>query len=172
MIHSVWTSVFWPYFQFVVFVIALVWLARKPIHSFLESKRMEFRTKLSEAHEALVLAERKIKQYEAQLDSLTQQVQTIQDQYKQNTEIEQKRILDDANAMAEALINDAKRAAMELISKTQNELKQEMMTLVLKEFENKLSSERLAQLENNLRQEAIHSIPQALNTQSSHSSSV
>ncbi len=172
MIHSFWTSVFWPYFQFVVFILALVYLARKPIHGFLSSKRDEFRTKLSEAHEALTLAERKIQQYEAQISTLTQHIENIDKQYKQTTEIEQKRILDEANLASEAILADAKRTSLELISQTQSELKSEMYKLVLKEFEKQLTPERLTALEVHMRKDVVESIPQALAQQESQSSSL
>lgn len=164
MIHSFWTGVFWPYFQFAIFVVAIIYFAKKPIQSFLDSKRDDFRTKLSEAHESLILAERKIKQYEEQLASLTQHIENIEKQYKENTELEQKRILDEANANAESVLNDAKRAAHELIAQTQQGLKSEMFEIVLKEFEKQLSPERLSDIENQFRQNLIHSIPQALNS--------
>jgi len=164
MIQSFWTSVFWPYFQFAVFLAVIVYFAKKPMHKYLEAKRDDFRTKLSEAHEALTLAERKINQYESQIKQLEEQVKNIEKQYLQSTELEQKKILAEAEASADSILNDAKRTASELIAQTQRELKQEMYSAVLQEFNNKLTPERLAALEPRLKDEAISSIPKTLNT--------
>lgn len=161
MITSFWYSVFWPYFQFVVFVAFIIYFARKPINKSLESKRDEFRTKLSEAHEALTLAQRKIKKYEAQLESLTKDVEDIKKQHLQEATFEKEKILQEANSGAESILADAKRAAQELIMQSQQELKAEMFELALAEFKKQLTNERLSKIETTFQKEVAASIPAA-----------
>lgn len=162
MTASFWYGIFWPYFQFIVFIIFLIYFARKPVISFLESRRDEFRTRLSEAQQALSLAEQKVKEYESLLGSLTKDIDAIKERYLKEAAFEKEKILKEANASAESLISDAKRAANELVVQSQKDLKEEIYRLALVEFKNQLTPDRITQINNKLKNELISSIPHSI----------
>lgn len=162
MTASFWYGIFWPYFQFVIFIAFLIYFARKPVTSFLESKRDDFRTRLSEAQQALSVAEQKVQKYEALLNTLTNDVETIKERYLKEATLEKEKILNEANAAAESLVNDARRSANELILQSQKDLKEEIYRLALTEFKKQLTPERIKTIDKQLKNELIQSIPHSL----------
>lgn len=162
MTASFWYGIFWPYFQFVVFIVLLIYFARKPVESFLESRRDDFRTRLSEAQQALSIAEQKVKKYEALMASLTKDIAEVKDRCLKEADIEKEKILKEANAAAESLINDARRAANELIFQSQNDLKNEIYKLALSEFQKQLTATRIQHIDHKLQDELIKSISHSL----------
>ena len=93
---SFWYGVFWPYFQFVFFVAALIFFAKKPITAMLDKKRNDLRSSLSEAKESALLADRKIKEYEAKIASLEKEVSELKEQNLFDAKIERDKIMIDA----------------------------------------------------------------------------
>lgn len=155
---SFWYSVFWPYFQFVVYIAAIVYFARKPIANMLDKNRNDLRAKLSEAKEATVLAERKVKEYEAKIASLEVEIAKLKEQSLFDAKIERDKILTDAAKLSETILKDAERAARELITKSKEEITQELFNLALSEVENSLTSDQLQTLDAKLKSETIEGI--------------
>ena len=155
---SFWYSVFWPYFQFVVYIAAIIYFARKPIANMLDKNRNDLRSKLSEAKEATVLAERKVKEYEAKIASLEVEIAKLKEQSLFDAKIERDKILTDAAKLSETILKDAERAARELITKSKEKIRQELFNLALSEVENSLTSEQLQTLDAKLKSETIEGI--------------
>ncbi|WP_186646375.1 ATP synthase F0 subunit B [Fluviispira vulneris] len=151
-------GVFWPYFQFGVFVFALVYFAKKPITAMLEKRRDDFKAKLSEAKEAALLAERKIKEYESKIASLQNEINELKERNLFDAKIEREKILAEAAKVSEAILRDAERAAKELIHRSQEEIRQELFILALEEVEKRLSPEKLLSLDSKLKSETIEGI--------------
>ncbi|MBX9837151.1 MAG: ATP synthase F0 subunit B [Silvanigrellaceae bacterium] len=155
---SFWYSVFWPYFQFVIYIGALVLFARKPIAAMLDKNRNELRARLSEAKEASILAERKVKEYEAQIASLEKEIAELKDQSLFDAKIERDKIMSDAAKVSESILKDAERAAKELITRSKEEIRQELFNLALHEVEKSLTPEQLHTLDSKLKSETIDGI--------------
>ncbi|WP_397600770.1 hypothetical protein [Silvanigrella sp.] len=155
---SFWYSVFWSYFQFVIYIGALVLFARKPIAAMLDKNRNELRARLSEAKEASILAERKVKEYEAQIASLEKEIAELKDQSLFDAKIERDKIMSDAAKVSESILKDAERAAKELITRSKEEIRQELFNLALHEVEKSLTPEQLHTLDSKLKSETIDGI--------------
>jgi F0F1-type ATP synthase membrane subunit b/b' len=155
---SFWYSVFWPYFQFFLFLIALVFFAKKPILSLLEKNRSELRTRLSEAREAAVLAERKVKEYESKVAALENEVNELKERSLFDAKIERDKIMSEAVKLSESILKDAERSAKELIMRSKEELRQELFNLALNEVEKSLTPDDLHKLDLKLKLETIDGI--------------
>lgn len=155
---SFWYGVFWPYFQFVIYIAALVFFARKPILAMLDKNRNELRSKLSEAKEATVLAERKVKEYEFQIASLEKEIAGLKEQSLFDAKIERDKIMSDAAKVSESILKDAERAAKELIARSKEEIRQELFNLALQEVEKSFTPEQLYTLDSKLKSETIDGI--------------
>lgn len=155
---SFWYGVFWPYFQFVIYLAAIIFFAKKPIANMLDKNRTELRAKLSEAKEASLLAERKVKEYEAQIASLEEEISKLKEQSLFDAKIEREKILNDATKLSESILKDAQRAANEMITRTKEEIKHELFSLALNEVEKSLTAEQLHSLDAKLKSETIEGI--------------
>lgn len=158
LVPSFWYSIFWPYFQFVVYVSALVYFAKKPVTALLEKRRDDFRAKLSEAHEAVYLANKKVNEYEAKVASLEEELTALKKRNLEEARLERERILEEANRASALILKDAERTAVELIHSGKEEIKRELFFLALIEVEKRLTGENLTMLDKKLKQEAIDNI--------------
>jgi F0F1-type ATP synthase membrane subunit b/b' len=155
LVASFWYSIFWPYFQFIFFLGAMYFIAKKPIKSLLGKKRDELRTKLSEAHAAKILAERKVKEYESKIASLKSEIEELKKQNVFDAKLESERILLDAQRTAASMLSDAERATTELIFQTKQEIKHEIYKLALEDFKKDLTPETLNHLNASFKNEML-----------------
>jgi F0F1-type ATP synthase membrane subunit b/b' len=155
---SFWYSIFWPYFQFVIFIFALIFFAKKPITNILNKNRNDLKIRLSEAKEAALIADRKIKEYEGKIASLEREVSELKEQSLFDAKIERNKIMSDAAKISESILKDAERAAKELITRSKEEIRQELFNLALNEVEKSLTPENLFALDMKLKSETIDGI--------------
>lgn len=153
--ESFWYGIFWPYFQLAVFVGAITYFARKPVQTFLGKKRDELRSKLAEAHQAVVLAERKVKSYEDKLRSLQVEVEDLKTQNLLDAKIESEKILADAKKLSQVILADAERMAHDAVAQARDEVRQELLTVALERFEKGLTQDNVVILHERLKKQAL-----------------
>ncbi len=158
IIPSFWYSIFWPYFQFLIFIVVIVYFSRKPLQALLEKRREDFRSKLSEAHEAVNLANKKVKEYEAKVSSLEDELTALKKRSFEDSKLETERIILDAQKASAILLKDAERTAAELINSSKEEIKKELFQLAIQEVENKLTPDKLLILDIKFKQETLENI--------------
>ncbi|MES2613852.1 MAG: hypothetical protein V4591_00385 [Bdellovibrionota bacterium] len=158
LVPSFWYSIFWPYFQFAVFIIAAVYFGKKPIKAMLEKRRDDFRAKLSEAHEAVYLAAKRVKEYEAKVASLEDELRALKERNLEDARLERERIIAEANKASVIILKDAERTAVELINSSREEIKRELFLLAIIEVEKRMTQEKLAILDEKFKQEALENI--------------
>ncbi|MCA2961846.1 MAG: hypothetical protein IOD12_16470 [Silvanigrellales bacterium] len=155
---DVWYSIFWPYFQFLCFVAALTFFGRKVMAGILESRRDVLRTKLSEAKQAVTLAERKAQEYEARMENLQKEVASLIAQRVEDGVRERNKIVADAQAVAATLVRDAERAAKELVTKAREELRKDLVSMAVDAVDARLSGEKAKALDVRLKNEALQGV--------------
>ena len=152
---ELWSGIIWPYFQFACFVAGLVFLGRKAVHATLQSRRDVLRTKLSEAKQAVTLAQRKTTEFEGKISSLQKEIEGLRAQYVSDGVRERTKIISDAQSHAAQMIRDAERAANELVIRSKEELRRELLEKAVATVESRLTPERLAKLDQKLKIEAL-----------------
>lgn len=151
-------GILWPYFQFIVFVAILVFFARKAVANMLGGKREELRTRLSEAREARVLAERKVSEYEAKLKNLQTELEVIRKEFAADGVKQRDKLIADARATAAQIVRDSERVGQQLIHEARYELRKEVFDQVLGVLNERLKGETLAQADSVLKGSAIANI--------------
>ncbi len=93
--------------NFAILAAGYYWLGRKPIAHGLQSRRETIAREIEEAQRMRKEAEARAKQYQAQLDNLTQEMTTARDSLLRAGEAERERLVREAEAKAERLQRDA-----------------------------------------------------------------
>lgn len=161
-------GILWPYFQFLVFATALTLLARKAISKMLEERRDGLRTKLSEAREAMTLAQRKSEEYEAKLKNLEAELAALRKDYAEEGVRQRDKLIADAEQSASQLLRDTERLANQLVAETKASLRKEIFEQVVATLDQKLKGETLLAVDASLRQSALRGLQQSVTLSQSH----
>jgi F0F1-type ATP synthase membrane subunit b/b' len=161
-------GILWPYFQFIVFAAALTFLARKAISKMLDDRRDALRTKLSEAREAMTIAQRKSDEYEAKLKNLQTEIDAIRKEYADDGVRQRDKLIHEAKQAADQLLRDAERVGQQLISEGKEQLRQEIFDQVVATLDSKLNGDVLNKVDSSLRQNAIKGLQNAARASESH----
>jgi F-type H+-transporting ATPase subunit b len=136
------TEVIW---QIVAFAFLLFFLARmlkKPLGSFLVKRKEEIRTSLDQASRKRSEAQRLLEEWEKKLESLSREIQGLQETIRQEGEEERKRIVERAQEEGDRVRKQAQIIAEQEVKKAQAALKKEMVDLSL-ELAEKLLKEAI-----------------------------
>jgi F0F1-type ATP synthase membrane subunit b/b' len=153
-----WYGIFWPYFQYFCFIAALVFLGKKTVNGVLESRRDVLRTKLSEAKQAITIAQKRADEFQARMNNLQAEVDTLRTQYVEDGVKERNRIVQEAQSLAAHLVRDAERAAQELVTRASEELKKDLVRQAIATVESRLSGDSAKALHETLRRESLAGI--------------
>jgi F-type H+-transporting ATPase subunit b len=148
-------GIVWPMFQFLCFAAAVVFFGRKTMSSVLEKRRDSLRTQLSEAKQAVTLAERKASEYETKFVQLQKEVDGLRSQYVQDGIRERNKLVAEAQLAAANLLRDAQRSSNEMVAKAREQLKKDLVQTALNEVLTRLNVEKLAVIDSNLKKEAL-----------------
>lgn len=161
-------GILWPYFQFIVFAAALTFFAGKAIGRMLEGRRDALRTKLSEAREAMVLAQRKAEAYEAKLKNLQSELETIRREFADDGVKQRDKLIHDAKQTAAQIIRDSERIGQQLIVESRADLRREIFEQVMVVLDQKLKGETLLKVDSALRNGAIETLKTSAQQSKSH----
>jgi len=161
-------GILWPYFQFIVFAAALTFLARKAITKMLDDRRDALRTKLSEAREAMTLAQRKSDEYEAKLKNLQSEIEALRSEYASDGVRQRDKLIHDAKETAAQILRDAERVGRQLISEGKEQLRKEIFEQVVANIDSRLKGDTLAQIDGSLRRSALTSLNNTKNISASN----
>jgi F-type H+-transporting ATPase subunit b len=151
-------GILWPYFQFIVFVAILTFFARKAIAKMLADKRENLRTKLSEAKEARILAERRVAEYESKLKNLQSELEALRKEFASDGVRQRDKLIAEARAASDQILRDSERIGHQLIHEARTELKKDVFEQVLNVLNQKLSNETLGRVDAALKGSAIASL--------------
>jgi len=127
--------------DFIVLLSILIWLTRKPLKSFLSSRRARIVTDMEEAQKMRAEAEAKLKEYEARLAHIEEEIQDILAKAREAGEEERKRILVNATHAAEQIRADAKARLEQEGRKLAVTLREKMVSLALEEAQTELQGQ-------------------------------
>lgn len=161
-------GILWPYFQFIVFAAALTFLAKKGISKMLDDRRDALRTKLSEAREAMTIAQRKSDEYETKLKNLQSEIDAIRKEYADDGVRQRDKLISEAKQAADQLLRDAERVGQQLIAEGKEQLRQEIFEQVVATLDSKLNGDVLNKIDSSLRQSALKGLQSAARVSDSH----
>lgn len=155
---DVMEGIVWPYFQFIIFASIVVYFGKKVVHGILESRRDDLRVKLTESKQALVLAQNKASEFETKLKGLQKEVDEMRLQYMQDGERERQKIINEAQTLATQLNKDAERTAREMVARSKEELRRELIDMAAAAVEKRLTPDVTKSLDKKLNAEAVSGI--------------
>ena len=119
--------------NFVLLVVGLVYVLRKPIGEALTGRHDGVKKAVDEAEELRRKVERMVKEYEAKLANLDTEMAQILAEAKAAGEKERQEILARAQRMADKIREDAARRAKKEMDKMRNELEQDLVAQAIQE---------------------------------------
>ena len=97
-------------FDFLAYCFIIYVLAKKPMTSFLQKRRSDAESEISEATALKAEATERLERYESKLANLESETAELEEQFRLDGQREHDRILEEADAQAEKLRNDAAMA--------------------------------------------------------------
>ncbi len=125
------TSLLYQVGNFILLVVVLFLIARKPVKAYFVGRRDQIKTDLEEAADLLGSAESRQAEIQTKLADLEAQLDEIRATSKQRAEEEGQRILEKAREAAERIQSDAVEAADQELLRAKRELREEAAGLAV-----------------------------------------
>lgn len=135
-VHNAWTSNdTWKVLNFGILLVALVFLAKKPVAEFFSSRAKGIEEEIAELEQKKADAEKKLAEYQAKFKNLDQESKQIVADYIKQGEEAKTRILAEAEAQAEKLEDMAKRNIQQEFKAAKAALQQEIVEKAMEKAE-------------------------------------
>jgi F-type H+-transporting ATPase subunit b len=127
--------------DFIIFVAVIVWLVRKPLASFVDTRHKRIIADMEEAQSLRREAEEKLQDYESRLANLEEEIAQILSDARTAGEEERKRILSEAAKTAERIRSDAVERLEQERRKLEHELQIKVVELAVNTAEGLIKSQ-------------------------------
>lgn len=124
-------SLFWQTANVVLLLAVLIYFARKPVLSFLATRRDTIEKNLESAAQLLSESERRLAEWNEKAARLDQQVSAIRDATRRAAEAERDRILADARATADRIRQSASAVAERELAQAREALRRDAADLAV-----------------------------------------
>lgn len=121
----------WRSFNFVLLLVVLVVLLRKPLRQFFEDRRSGIRKDIDEAAALRRQAEERYSKWQRRLGDLERELAEIRSSARERAEAEREHLLADARAAAERIRRDAATAVDQELRRAQSQLRDEASALAV-----------------------------------------
>ena len=139
--HGGWTPIDnYRVMNFAVLAIALFFLLRKPVTEFLNNRILGIRQQLNDLEEQKTAAEKKVAEYNEKLAALNQEAEKIIGDYRKQGEMARARILQEAEASAAKLEEQARRNIEYEFAQARRKLETEIFEKAMAKAESKLKN--------------------------------
>ena len=129
------------FFNLMVVVGVLVWVARKPLANFFVTRTQTIRERLAEAQAARKEAEAKLAEIESRMSRLDEELAGIKEQAEREAQEEYSRVLSAAERDAEKIIERARQEIEGMTRAAHNELKAHAADLSIRLAEDRIRQE-------------------------------
>ncbi len=131
-------NVIWQIIAFVLLVIFLVKVLKKPMMTFLVKRKEEVKNSLDQAKKKEMEAQRLLGEWEKKIESLSQEITALHQAIQREGEMERQRIVARAQEEGERIRKQAQVIAEQEVKKARASLKKEMVELSIEWAENLL----------------------------------
>jgi F-type H+-transporting ATPase subunit b len=144
--------------NFVVLAAVLIYLLRKPASQFLSDRIKGIQEQLEELESKKEAAEQKLAEYNERLNKLSSEAEAIIEQYRKQGETARDRILQEAEAAAEKLEEQARRTIAHEFEQAKKELETEVLEKAIAKAEDKLKQSMTAEDQSKLIDEYVDEV--------------
>ncbi len=131
-------NVIWQIIAFVLLVIFLVKVLKKPMMTFLVKRKEEVKNSLDQAKKKEMEAQRLLGEWEKKIESMSQEITALHQAIQREGEMERQRIVARAQEEGERIRKQAQVIAEQEVKKARASLKKEMVELSIEWAENLL----------------------------------
>ncbi len=124
-------EVFWQLISFILLVLLLVYALKKPIRTLLIKRREEVKTSLEQAAQKEGVGKQNFQEWEAKINSLSQQIQELHQSISREGQTERHKIVERAKEEGERIQKQAQIVADQEIKRARFALKKEMADLAV-----------------------------------------
>jgi len=132
----------WRIINSLVLIVVLWYLLKKPIATFFKERKAQIAKDLEDAKLQREKAERTLKDYEAKMAGMEQEIERLKAELKKSAAAEGEKVVANADRMAAAMVESAKLAAEQEVRKAKAELQAESVDLAV-EMAEALISEKI-----------------------------
>lgn len=154
------SGVIFPYINLIIYIAVAIFLFRKPLANMAKKRRDDFLKVKAEAEAAKLEAEQKLKEVNARLSNLDNEIANMKQRSFDQAKLESDRIIEDATRLADHLKKEAKSIVEAEMLAAKAELQNEVLKLVKANVTEKIQKEfdsdrqlQLVQRKTNLIQE-------------------
>lgn len=122
-------EVFWQVVSFVLLVILLVFVLKKPVRVFLLKRQEDIRNYLEQSAKKAEESRKNSESWERKLNSLSQEIAELHQKISQEGEVERQRIIEKALEEGERIRKQALMIAEQEVKKARSSLRREMVDL-------------------------------------------
>jgi len=130
-----------PYFNFLLFLGALIFVARKPLGAMLLKRQLSFESALKEASAAKEEAAKRAAELRARLSKLETEVSQIKERALEHAQEEANNIVSSAESLAAHMRQEARRIADAELMRAKSSLREEIVSAVKEAVEKKVRSD-------------------------------
>ncbi|MCP3874152.1 MAG: ATP synthase F0 subunit B [Desulfobacteraceae bacterium] len=135
-VHNAWLGVdTWKALNFCVLVVAVFFIAKKPVANFFSSRAKSIEDEIKELEAKKAEAETKLAEYQAKFKNLDQESKQIVEDYIKQGEEAKTRIIAEAEAQAEKLEDMAKRTIEQEFKSAKSALQKEIAAKAMEKAE-------------------------------------
>ncbi|MBI5571043.1 MAG: ATP synthase F0 subunit B [Desulfomonile tiedjei] len=121
----------WRVINTVALIVLLVYFLKKPLVTFFAERKEQISKDLDDAREQRERAERLLKDYEAKIAGMEQELAKMRAELAKASEAESKKLLEAADAMSVKMVDAARLAAEQEVRKAKAALKNEAVDLAV-----------------------------------------
>ncbi len=124
-------EVFWQLISFILLILFLSYALKKPVRTLLIKRREEVKTSLEQAAQKEEVRKKDFQQWEAKINSLSQQIQELHQTISREGETERLKIIERAREESERIKKQAQIVADQEVKRARFALKKDMVDLAV-----------------------------------------
>lgn len=125
-------GLFWRSVNFIIFLVVLIFLVRKPLKQGLAGRRENIQKELDELEQKKADAKRELMNFETRLGALKEEREAIVKEFKKEGEREKAKIIESAEKTASRIVEQAQLTIQQEIQKSNQALREEVAGLSVK----------------------------------------
>lgn len=150
-----WSGIFWPYFQFAIYIFGFWYFGRGALNKMLERKRDVLRTQLSEAKQAAHVAQARVQEYEQKVANLESNLAQLREQYAAEGAKQTESLIEEAKRVRAQILHDTEKRTDELVLSARETLRKDLVDEAFSILEKDLQGLVLQNLNVKLRTKAL-----------------
>jgi F-type H+-transporting ATPase subunit b len=137
---SWWQSVIFPYINFGIFIVALIYFARGPLRKMAKQRQEDYAALLGKSLEMQREADKQLAELKQRMAGLNRELSELRQRLHSEAEKESEKILEKGQAIKTYILEEAERIRAAEVAKAEEELHAQIIELVKKNIAQEIKS--------------------------------